>query len=127
AGTLPARNGGAGATAKQPSIGGQGQTKRPGDLQGTGGRNSSLGSYGQGRDVNRLTNQGRQSLQNQRSRSQSAGALSSSPAYRSRSNAGAFGGYGGGSSISRQSSRGRSSFGSRPPSSSRGGGGARRR
>ncbi len=125
AGTLPARNGGAGATAKQPGIGGQGQT-RTGDLKATGGRNSSLGSYGQGRDVNRLTNQGRQSLQNQRSRPQSAGPLSSSPSYRSRSNAGAFGGYGGGSSISRQSSRGRSSFGSRP-TFSRGGGGGRRR
>ena len=126
AGTLPARNGGAGATGRQPGLGGQGQTQRPGDLKSTGSWNSSLGSYGQSRDANRLSNQGRQSLQNQRSRPQSAGPLSSSPSYRSRSNAGAFGGYGGGSSISRQSSRGRSSFGSRP-TFSRGGGGGRRR
>ena len=109
AGTLPAKN--SGTRAKQPAIGGQGQTQRPGDIKSTGGRNSSLGSYGQGGDAGRLSNQGRQSLQSQRSRPQSAGPLSSSSS-RSRSNAGAFGGYGGGSNAMRQSNRGRSSFGS---------------
>ena len=126
AGTLPAQNRGLGTTGRQQGVG-QGQTPRAGDRKANGGRNSAVGSYGQGRNAVKNSNQGRQSLQNQRSRQPSAGQRPSASS-RSRSNAGAFGGYGSGSSVKRQSSRGGSSFRSsgRPPPS-RGGGGGRRR
>src|SRR5215831_8202059 len=128
AGTLPAQNRGLGATGGRQQGLGQGQTPRAGDRKASGGRNSSMGSYGQGRNAGRASNQGKQSLQNQRSRQPSAGQRPSSQrpsASRNRSNAGAFGGYGGGGNAMRQSNRGRSSFGSsgRPPPRRGGGGG----
>ena len=119
-GTLPAKN--AGAAAKQAGTAGAAKKSRAGDLQpqrGNGG--SALGSYQPGRDASRLGNQGRQSLQSQRSKP--AGALSND--NRRRSNAGAFGGYSGGSNVIRQSNRGASSF--RSSGGRRGGGGGGRR
>jgi len=127
AGTLPAKSRGTGAAAKQTGrTPGAGQNKRAGDLKQNRGNGSSLGNYQSGRDASKVGNKGKQSLQNQRSRQPSAGQRSSAP--RAKSNAGAFGGYGGGSNAMRQSSRGGNSFRSsgRPPPS-RGGGGGRRR
>ena len=122
AGTLPAKNRGTGATAKQTGrTGGAAKKQRPGDLQSKRGSGSSLGNYQSGRDASKRGNQGKQSLQNKKSRQSGGGQFSNQ--NRSRSNAGAFGGYsGGGSNARRQSSRGNSSVQRRS-----GGGGGRRR
>ena len=124
AATLPAKNARTGAAAKQTGTAGAAKKSRPGDQQLNLGSSGSLGGYELGRDASESGNRGRQSLQNNRSKP--AGSLSNDNRSRSRSNAGAFGGYGGGSSVYRQSNRGgssmRSSGGGR-----RGGGGGRRR
>jgi len=142
AGTLPSNSRRGGGAATQPGRGaGAGQKQRPGDMQSKRGNASSLGNYGSNRDANKAGRQGKQSLQNQKSRQgggqnlqnqrsrQGSGQFSNQ--NRSRSNAGAFGGYGGGgSNARRQSSRGNSSFrssGRPPPSRGGGGGGGRRR
>jgi len=127
AGTLPAKKAGAGATAKPKQLGASGAAgnkSRAGDLQPGRGNGGSLGNYQSNRDASKLGNRGSQSLQN--SRSKPAGSLSNDSRSRSRSNAGAFGGYGSGSSIYRQTTRGGSSFRS-SGGGRRGGGGGRRR
>jgi hypothetical protein len=120
--TLPAKKATTGAAAKQTGTAGAAKKSRPGDQKLDLGSGGSLGGYELGRDAGESGNRGRQSLQNNRSKP--AGALSKD--NRSRSNAGAFGGYSSGSSVYRQSTRGgssmRSSGGGR-----RGGGGGRRR
>jgi hypothetical protein len=127
AGTLPAKNARTGAAAKQKGTAGAGNKARAGDLQPNKGNGGSLGNYqsGQsGRDASKLGNRGSQSLQGNRSRP--AGSLSND--NRSRSNAGAFGGYsGGGSNARRQSSRGSRSFRTSGGGRRGGGGGGRRR
>ena len=126
-GTLPAKKAGAGATAKPKQLGtsgAAGNKSRAGDLQPGRGNGGSLGNYQSNRDASKLGNRGSQSLQN--SRSKPAGSLSNDSRSRSRSNAGAFGGYGSGSSIYRQTTRGGSSFRS-SGGGRRGGGGGRRR
>jgi uncharacterized protein DUF3300 len=124
AGTLPAKKAGAGAAAKPKQLGTAGARQKPraGDLQPSRGNGGSLGTYQSDRDASKFGNKGSQSLRN--SRSKPAGALSND--NRSRSNAGAFGGYGSGSSVYRQSTRGGSSFRS-SGGGRRGGGGGRRR
>jgi Protein of unknown function (DUF3300) len=126
-GTLPAKKAGSGGTAKQAGGAGAAKKSRAGDLQPNRGNGGSLGNYQSGRDAGKLGNKGKNSLQNSRSR-QPAGSLSNQDRSRSRSNAGAFGGYGRGSSSSiyRQSARGGSSFRS-SGGGRRGGGGGRRR
>ena len=128
AGTLPSNRGGTGAAAKQTGrTAGQGQKQRAGDVKSKGGNRSSVGNYQSGRDAGKAGKQGKQSkqsLQNNRSRQSGGGQVSNQ--NRSRSNAGAFGGYsGGGSNARRQSSRGNSSY--RSSGHSRSGGGGRRR
>ncbi|MGE0120517.1 MAG: DUF3300 domain-containing protein [Dongiaceae bacterium] len=112
AGTLPAKQaGGAGAGKTTPRVG---------DLRTGGG--GSLGNYQSGRETGKSSKRGKSSLQDNRSR-QPAGALSKQDRSRSRSSAGAFGGYGSGSSVYRQSNRGGGSL----RSAGRRGGGGRRR
>jgi hypothetical protein len=123
AGTLPSNRRGTGAAAKQTGrTAGPGQKQRAGDVKSKGGNRSSLGNYQSGRDASKRGNKSKQSLQGQRSRQGGGGQFSNQ--NRSRSNAGAFGGYsGGGSNARRQSSRGSSSY----RASGRSGGGGRRR
>jgi hypothetical protein len=125
AGTLPAKKAGTGAAAKQT---GGAKKARAGDLQQPNrGNGGSFGDYQSGRDAGKFGNKGKSSLQNSRSRQQPAGSLSKQDRSRSRSNAGAFGGYSSGSSVYRQSSRGGRSFGGGGGGRRGGGGGGRRR
>jgi uncharacterized membrane protein YgcG len=124
AGTLPAKNAKTGAAAKQTGGAGAAKKSRAGDLQPNKGNGGSLGNYQSGRDASKFGNQGNRSLKDSRSR-QPAGSLSNDRS-RSRSNAGAFGGYNSGSSVYRQRSRGGSSMRS-GGGGRRGGGGGRGR
>jgi hypothetical protein len=128
AGTLPAKQLKTGA-AKQPKLTNP-ALRNPGKLSGDtnlrGEKKSSLGDYKTGRDAYNSRNQGSRSLQDSRSNrdrssyDRSSYDRSSYDRTRSRSNAGAFGGYNRGSTTRMQSSRGsRSMSGSR---GSRGGG-----
>ena len=126
AGTLPAGNRGTGAAAKQTGrTGAAGQKQRAGDMQSKRGNGSSMGNYQTGRDASKVRNQGKQSLQNQKSRSSGGGQFSNQ--NRRGQSSGAFGGYsGGGRNASRQSSRGNSSYQRRGGGGGGGGGGRRR-
>jgi Protein of unknown function (DUF3300) len=115
AGTLPAKQRGAGAAAKQkgpklvnPATNLGGNKGLSGDKSLRGDRSSGLGSYDSNRDAYRDRNQGRDSLRDSRSsRDRSSADRTRS---RTRSN-GAFGGYSGGSSVRMNSSRGSRSMG----------------
>ena len=126
AGTLPANSNRAAKGTRQTGGANKGQKQRAGDRKSSNLKNPALGNPSSKRDATKSRNKGSKSMQNKNQRSgasqQRSGSQQRATQNRSRSQAGAFGGYGSGSKASRSSSRGSSSMRTQRGGGSRGGG-----
>ncbi len=127
AGTLPANsNRAAKGTRQTGGAGNKAQKQRAGDRKSSNLKNPALGNPSSKRDATKSRSKGSKSMQNRNQRSgasqQRGGSQQRATQNRSRSQAGAFGGYGSGSKASRSSSRGSTSMRTSRSGGSRGGG-----